>query len=78
MKKSMLTLALSALVLTAAPDVFAQAASSDGSGFFVNGGVGRTSLKSGPYDGSDTGYSISAGYRWNVLFPWLAIGLEDG
>ncbi|NIK08250.1 OOP family OmpA-OmpF porin [Xanthomonas arboricola] len=78
MNKRMLTLALSTLALTAAPDVFAQSASGDGAGWFVNGGVGRTSLKSGPYDGSATGYNIAAGYRWNVLFPWLSLGLEAG
>ncbi|WP_343125482.1 hypothetical protein [Xanthomonas arboricola] len=69
MKHTLVALTLSALALTAAPDVLAQSASGDSTGWFVNGGVGRTSLRSGPYDGSDTGYNVSAGYRWNVLFP---------
>ncbi|KQR11490.1 MULTISPECIES: porin family protein [Xanthomonas] len=78
MKNTMVALVLSVLALTAVSAVSAQTAPRDGSGWFVNGGVGRTSLKSGPYDGSDTGYNVSAGYRWNVLFPWLSIGLEAG
>ncbi|WP_308686452.1 hypothetical protein [Xanthomonas arboricola] len=68
MKHTLVALALSTLALTAAPDVFAQSASGDSAGWFVNGGGCRTSLKSGPYDGSDIGYNVSAGHRWNVLF----------
>ncbi|WOB27282.1 MULTISPECIES: porin family protein [Xanthomonas] len=78
MKNTMVALVLSVLALTAVSDVSAQTAPGNGSGWFVNGGVGRTSLKSGPYDGSDTGYTVSAGYRWNMLFPWLSVGLEAG
>ncbi|MCD7097816.1 porin family protein [Stenotrophomonas sp. MMGLT7] len=75
MRKPALVLIVSALGLTAATQLHAQDAGS--AGWFVNGSAGRTSIKEGPYDGRDTGYSVNGGYRWG-LFPWLSLGLEVG
>jgi OOP family OmpA-OmpF porin/outer membrane immunogenic protein len=77
MKKTLLALALAAAALVTVPAAFAQNASSDNSGWFLNGNVGRTSINNGPYDGHDTGYAINGGYRWS-LAPNFALGAEVG
>lgn len=76
MNKSAIVLMLSALGLTAAPAALAQEA--PGAGWFVGGYAGRASIDKDAYNGSDTGYGIAGGYRWNVLFPWLSLGFEVG
>ena len=77
MKKTLLALALTTAGLLAVPAVFAQSASADNGGWFVNGNVGRTSINHGPYDDHDTGYAFNGGYRWS-LAPSFALGAEVG
>jgi OOP family OmpA-OmpF porin/outer membrane immunogenic protein len=75
MKNTMFALALCAAGLTAVPA--ASQAAQDNGGFFVNGGVGGSSLNKGAYDDTDTGYDINIGYRW-ALNPNVALGIEGG
>ncbi|MHB1272882.1 MAG: porin family protein [Rhodanobacter sp.] len=77
MKKTLLALTLATTGLLTVPAAFAQNASPDNGGWFVNGNVGRTSLNHGPYDNHDTGYAINGGYRWS-LAPNFALGAEVG
>lgn len=77
MKKTMLALALGTAGLLAVPAVFAQNASTDNAGWFVNANVGRTAINQGPYNGHDTGYALGGGYRWS-LAPSFALGAELG
>ncbi|MFC4764034.1 porin family protein [Dyella koreensis] len=77
MKKTLLALAFATAGLMVVPAAFAQNASSDNGGFFINGNVGRTSINKGPYDDHDTGYALNGGYRWS-LAPNFALGAEVG
>jgi len=77
MNKTLLALAFAAAGLLTVPTAFAQNASPDNGGWFVNGNVGRTSLNHGPYDDHDSGYAINGGYRWS-LAPNFALGAEVG
>ncbi|WP_049621967.1 porin family protein [Frateuria defendens] len=77
MKKTLFALALAATGLAAVPAAFAQSATPDNGGWFINGNVGRTTLDKGPYDGHDTGYGLGGGYRWS-LTPSVALGVEAG
>ena len=77
MKKTLLALTLATTGLLTVSAAFAQNASPDNGGWFVNGNVGRTSLNHGPYDDHDTGYAINGGYRWS-LAPNFALGAEVG
>ena len=77
MKKTLLALALSTAGLLAVPAVFAQSASTQNGGWFINGNVGRTAINQGPYDGHDTGYALNGGYRWS-LAPNFSLGAEVG
>ncbi len=76
-KKTLLALALASAGVLAVPAAFAQSASGDNGGMFINGNVGRTSINHGPYDDSDTGYALNVGYRWS-LAPNFALGAEVG
>ena len=77
MKKTLLALALTTAGLLAVPAVFAQSAPTDNGGWFINGNVGRTAINQGPYDGHDTGYALTGGYRWS-LAPNFSLGAEVG
>jgi len=77
MKKTLLALAFASAGLMAVPAVFAQSASADKGGWFINGNVGQASLNHGPYDDSTTGYGVNGGYRWAVN-PSVALGVEAG
>ncbi|CAM5234127.1 porin family protein [Rhodanobacter lindaniclasticus] len=76
-KKTLLALAFVSAGLVAVPAAFAQNASADNGGWFINGNVGRTAIDHGPYDDHDTGYALNAGYRWS-LAPKFALGAEVG
>jgi OOP family OmpA-OmpF porin len=76
-KKTLLALALATAGLLAVPTAFAQNASADNGGWFINGNVGRTAINHGPYDGHDTGYAVNGGYRWS-LAPNFSLGAEVG
>ena len=76
-KKTLLALALSAAGLLAVPAAFAQSASTDNGGWFINGNVGRTAINHGPYNGHDTGYAVNGGYRW-AFSPNFSLGAEVG
>jgi hypothetical protein len=53
-----------------------QPAHSAESSFFLNAGVGRSSINAGPLD-SDTGYSVDGGYRWG-LGSTTSLGVDAG
>ncbi|MEO6926870.1 MAG: porin family protein [Rhodanobacter sp.] len=76
-KKTLLALAFASAGLLAVPAAFAQNATADNGGWFINGNVGRTAINHGPYDGHDTGYAVNGGYRWS-LSPNFALGAEVG
>ncbi len=80
MKKTIAALAITAaLGMAAAPAAFAQSVPSAGQhdGWFVNGQVGSAQLDKGAYDGHDTGYQLTGGYRW-ALSPSALLGIEGG
>lgn len=78
MKKTILAFALAAAGVVAVPAAFAQSAPpSHQDGWFVNGQVGRTHMNSNWYDGHDTGYQLTGGYRWAMGQSTL-LGVEAG
>lgn len=78
MKKTLLALAFAAAGMVAVPAAFAQTVpQSNHDGWYVNGQVGRTHIDNSRYDGHDTGYQLTTGYRWAVS-PSTLLGVEAG
>ncbi|HET6586600.1 MAG TPA: porin family protein [Oleiagrimonas sp.] len=78
MKKTLAALALAAAGMVAVPAAFAQSAPPPHhDGWFVNGQVGRTQMNNDWYDGHDTGYQLTGGYRW-ALGQSTLLGIEGG
>lgn len=50
----------------------------DATGYFINGSVGQSDLRSHTYNKShDIGYQLNGGYRWAVA-PSVLLGVEGG
>ncbi len=77
MKKTLAALAFAAAGMVALPAAFAQSVPSHHDGWFVNGQVGQTEMNNHWYDGHDTGYQVTGGYRWAVA-PSVLLGVEGG
>jgi len=77
-KKIIAALAITAAAgLVSAPAAFAQTAPPHHDGWFVNGQVGSAHMDHNEYDGHDTGYQLTGGYRWE-LGPSALLGVEAG
>lgn len=61
---------------TSADDTTYMNSTTDG-GWFLNGQAGRTHIDHRPYNGHDTGYQLTGGYRWAVA-PSTLLGWEVG
>ncbi len=78
MKKTLIALAVVAGGMVAAPAAFAQTYTQPHhDGWYVDGQVGRTQMNNDWYDGHDTGYQLTGGYRWAVGQSAL-VGVEGG
>lgn len=80
MKKTITALAITAaLGMAAVPAAFAQSVPMAGQhdGWFINGQAGSTKMNHDAYDGHDTGYQLTGGYRW-ALSPSALLGIEGG
>ncbi|HEX7338332.1 MAG TPA: porin family protein [Rhodanobacteraceae bacterium] len=77
MKKTIAALAIATAGMLALPAAFAQTAPTHHDGWFVNGQVGQTHINNSLYDGHDTGYQLTGGYRW-ALGQNVLLGVEGG
>jgi OOP family OmpA-OmpF porin/outer membrane immunogenic protein len=78
MKKTIIALAIAAAGTIAVPAAFAQSMpNANHDGAFVKGQVGRTHMDHDRYNGHDTGYQLTGGYRWAVGSSAL-LGVEGG
>lgn len=78
MNKTLAALAIAAAAIAASPVAFAQSAPPPyQDGWFANAQVGRSHMDHSVYQGHDTGYQLTGGYRWAVA-PSVLLGVEGG